>query len=358
MKIDFQKAFAVDIRHDYYPDEISADFLISPTPDCHRQLLKYGLLFKETAGGFSVLYETTGLDGVPEPKRKLDRKLALSFVLWAKAPFLANYSKLPLDKTPDQFFYLSNRQKALNNGQLLLSAAAGDEFISEQDLLALRPQRFQVDVETAADSILWELHDAQGGQLHRQRVMTVEGTSSYLVDLGDSSPGRYLLRRDGIDHLQFYAADRLVSGFPFGLIEIAADTTVSNDFSFVDGSGNVQFRRYLLKLQARKTTWEYYVVAKYETEVEPTDLQVQLDAPPVTFARQAAVTLADGSTAVPFVAGSVLPLTQQPLKGISLRKKKGPSTPRLVIDNLPNPSVAEVIPAGGDNVISRVYVYV
>lgn len=358
MKIDFQKAFAVDIQHDYYTDQISADFLIAPTPDCQRQLLKHGLLYKEKAGGFIVLYETIGGDGPAEPKRKIDSYLTLSFVLWAKAPFLLNYSNLPLDKTPDQIFYLSNRQKNLNNGLRLLTVDPSAEFLSADDLLTLRPQRFQVDAEATADSSLWEVLNAQGEQVCRQRVTTVEGISSYLVDLSNNSAGRYLLRHDGVDHLQFYAADRLVSGFPFGLIEIAVDPEVSNDFSFIDSSSNVQFKRYLLKLQARKTTWEYYVVAKYETGVTPTDLQVQLDDPPVTFARQRAVTLADGSTAIPFIAGSELPLRQQPLKGITLRKKKGPSTPRLVIDNLPNPSVSEVIPVAADNVISRVYVYV
>lgn len=358
MKIDFQKAFAVDIQHDYYPDGVSADFLIAPTPDCQQQLQRYGMLFKESVGGFVVLYETTGGDGPGEPMRKIDGPVAFSFVLWAKAPFLLNYSKLPLDKPADQIFYLSNRRKTANNGQLLLNVAAGGEFLSDQDLLVLRPQRFQVDVETVADSTLWDVVDEQGVQVHRQRVATVEGTSRYLVDLGSRSPGRYLLRRDGTAYLHFYSDDRLVSGFPFGLIEIAADPTVNNEFSFIDGSGNVQFRDYRLKLQARKTIWEYFIVAKYETGLKPNDLSVTCDDPPVSFARQSAVTMADGSTAIPFVAGTPLPLSKQPIKGIALSKKKGPSTPRLNIDNLPNPSVSEVIPAAGDSVISRVYIYV
>lgn len=358
MKIDFQKAFAVDIRHEYYPDQISVDFQIAPTADCQQQLAKYGLLFKETPGGFVVLYETTGSDGPVEAKRKIDRPLALSFVLWAKTPFLLNYSELPLDKSADQIFYLGNRRKNLNNGQLLLSADAGAEFLSAADLLALRPQRFQVEVETGADSILWEVADALGNQVQRQRVMTVEGISSYRVELASKPPGCYLLRRDGAEHLRFYAADRLVGGFPFGVVEIAADPQVNNAFSFVDSDGNVQFKHYLFKLQARSTTWEYYVVAKYETEVAPNDLSVTLDEPPVSFARQSPVMLADGRTAVPFIAGTALPLSRKPLKGITLRKRKGPSTPRLVIDNLPNPSVAEVLPTAGDKVISRIYVYV
>jgi hypothetical protein len=356
MKIDFQKAFAVEVLHDYYQNGISADFLISPTPDCQRQLLQQGMLFKQTASGFIVLYETDG-DDPPRPKRPLDSPLTLSFVLWSQAPFLLHYSNLPLDKDPEQIFYLSNRNKVLNAGQLLLSAASASQFLSADDLLALRPQRFQVEVESAADSVLWEVLDVQGAQVGRERVATVAGRNSYLVDLGQQAPGLYSLQRDGSEHLQFYAADRLVSGFPFGLLEIAADASVSNDFSFVAADGSVQFRNYRLKLQARSTTWEYYVVAKYETEVTPNDLQISLDDPAVSFARQTAVILADGSTAVPFIAGTELPLRQLPLKGITLRKKKGPSTPRLVIDNLPNPSVAEIIPGAG-KVISRTYIYV
>jgi len=358
MKIDFQQAFAVDIRHDYYPDGISADFNIEPTPHCRQQLQRYGLLFKETPGGFVVLYETTGVDGPPEPKRKIVPPLALAFILRGTSPFLLNFTDLPLDKLPEQIFYLSNRQKNLNHGQRLLSADPGDEFLSSADLLNLRPQRFQVDVETGADSLLWELFDVQGALMRRLRVMTVEGICSFLVDLATHPPGRYLLRRNGEDHLHFYASDRLAGSFPFGLIEIAVDPLVDNEFSFVDAGGQVQFRRYLLKMQARKTTWEFFVVGKYETEVKPTDLTLTLDDPPVTFTRQSPVTLADGSTAIPFVAGTPLPLTRQPLKGIALSKKKGASTPKLDIDNLPNPSVAEIIPAEGGKVISRVYVYV
>ncbi len=358
MKIDFQPAFAVEILHDYYPDGISRDFLFAPTPHCQLQLQNLGLLFKETPEGFLVLYETNGEPGPPTPKRPLAAPLSLSFILWPRSPFLFNYSELPLDKTVEQIFVCSTRQKSLNSGQLLLSANPAGEFLSAADLLSLRPQRFQVGVETSADSLLWELQDEQGALLQRQRVPTVEGTSQFLVDLAGRPPGRYSLRRNGTLELDFYAADRLVSGFPFGVIEIAVDPLVSNDFSFVGGDGRVQFRRYRLKLQARKTTWEYFVVAKYETEVKPTDLTLTLDDPPVTFTRQTAVTLADGSAAIPFVAGTPLPLSQQPLKGISLSKKKGPSTPKLAIDNLPNPSVSEVIPAAGGKVISRVYIYV
>ena len=71
MKIDFQKAFAVEILHDYYQNGISADFLVAPTPDCQRQLQKHGMLFKKSASGFVVLYETTGSDEPPKPKRPL-----------------------------------------------------------------------------------------------------------------------------------------------------------------------------------------------------------------------------------------------------------------------------------------------
>lgn len=358
MKIDFQPAFAVDIKHDYYPDGISADFILAPTPDCQQQLRRYGLLFRETTGGFVVLYETTGGDGPVEPKRRIVAPLVLSFVLWAKSSYLLNYSNLPLTKTPEQFFYLSNRQKTLNNGQLLLSADPIGEFISAADLLALRPQRFQVDAVTDRDSLVWELFDEQGGSVARQRVTTVEGVCSYLVKLDNRQPGRYLLQRDGIDQLQFYAADRLLSGYPFGLLEIAVDPTVNDAFSFVAAGGDVQFRRYLVKLQARKTIWEYFVVAKYETELQPTDLALTLDDPQVNFTRQPAVTLADGSSAIPFVAATPLPLHLLPLKGIALSKKKGVSTPKLDIDNLPNPGVTEVIPALAGKVISRVYIYI
>ncbi len=358
MRIDFQKAFAVDIRHEYYPDEISGDFRIAPTPHCQQQLQNFGMLFKETPGGFVVLCETFGDGTPPTPKRTIASPLTLTFALWSHSPFLANFSNLPLDKTPEQFFALSNRQKNFISGQRLLTADPIDEFLSVADLFSLRPQRFQVDVETPQDSVLWELLDVQGGLVKRQRVNTVEGVSSFLVKLSTQSPGRYLLRRDAVEHLHFYADDRLLGNYPFGLIEIALDPLVSNDFRFIDGSGKLQFRRYRLKLQARRTTWEYFVVAKYETGVKPEDLTLTLDNPPVTFTRQPAVTLADGKTAIPFVAGTTLPLSQQPLKGIALSKKKGPSTPKLDIENLPNPAVSDLIPAGGGKVISRVYVYV
>ena len=358
MKIDFQRAFAVAIRHGYYPDGIGEDLRIEPTADCHRTLQRHGLLFKETPGGFVVLYETTGAAGPPEPKRPLNPPLNLAFALRSRSPHLVNFTDLPLDKAPRQIFYLTNRNKTLTDGQPLLSAASGSEFLSASDLLELRPQRFQVAVESAASALLWELLDALGTLVDQQRVGTVEGTCTYAVDLAGRPPGRYLLRRDGVEHLSFYASDQLVGEFPFGLIEIAVDAKVSADFSFLANDGKVQFRSYSLKLDARKTTWEYYVVAKYETKVKPTDLSLTLEDPPVIFNRLAAVTLADGSTAIPFVADTPLPLTRRPLKGITLNKKKGESTPKLDIDSLPNPSVAEIIPAAGGQVISRVYLYV
>lgn len=355
MKIEFQPAFAVDILHDYYPDGISQDFSVVPTPHCQRILQKYGLLFKPSPAGFGVLYETAG---GAKPKCPFEQPLNLSFVLRSKSAYLYNYSELPLDKSFQQAFVLSNRQKNLSNGQRLLSADPAGEFLSALDLLDLRQQRFQVATESSADSVLWELFDNQQALLQRQRVATVEGVATYLVDLSQRQPGRYLLRRDGIEYLHFYADEQLTGRSPFGLIEIAIDPSVTDAFRFVDADGSVLFRRYQLKLPVRKTTWEYFVVANYETELKATDLTVSLDDPPVTFNRQPAVTLADGRTAVPFVADRLLPLTKQPVVGITLKKKKGPSTARLQIDNLPNPAVNEIIPAAGDKVISRVYVYV
>ncbi len=358
MRIDFQPAFAVEVKHEYYPDGISADFRIVPTLHSQQQLQNYGLLFKELPGGFVVLYETTGGAGSSAAKRKIEEPLALSFLLEAKSPFLLNYSNLPLDKSADQIFFLSNRRKNLNAGKRLLSADPLAEFISQTDLLALRAQRFQVERKTDQSSAVWQLFDAQGTLLHRERVQSVAGLSSYRVDLATRQPGVYQLLHDGVTHLQFYAADRLLGEYPFGLLEIAADPSVTDEFSFVDGSGNPQFRRYQIKLQARKTTWEYFVVAKYETQLKPQDLSVTLEDPAVDFARQAAVELADGSRAIPFIADKPLPLTRRPLKGIALHKKKGPTTPKLEIVDLPNPSITEVIPVTAEKVVSRVYVYV
>lgn len=353
MRIHFAKAFAVDLFHDYYPSGVSEDFSVEPTLATRQELNKHGLLFKTTPQGFVVLCETEG-DG-STPIRPLVPPLSFSFVLRSINPFLFNAANLPFTKSPQQLFYLGTRQKDSNAGELLLSADPIGKFVGAADLLALRPQRFQASFPAAGAAARWQLFDGRGGLLRSWAVPALGATSTGLVEVPQA--GSYRLLGDGVDRLVFYADDQLAGGTPFGVIEIAADALVTAPFRFVSDAGAVAFKRYAVRLQARRTTWQYYVVPKFDTDVDPQDLSISLASPAVSFTRKSAVTLADGRTAIPFEAASELPLSQTSIKGVQL-KKNGPPTSRLTIDNLPNPSVNEVIPAAAGKVFSRVFVYV
>ena len=376
MQVRFEKMFAVEIFHQFYESGISEDFNIIPLNRCAALLKDYGLLFHGTAGGFALSYATVrDQEGLLHPLKPIEENVRFSFGLQPKNPHLINYSDLPLIRQTDQIYYLNNLNDNQQNNLLLLSSSDTSEFISQQDVLPLKPLVFPYGFETGNASVFMEIHDEWSNPVIQKTVAVVEDRFYDLVDLRRKGPGKFTLSIDGVPKEQFYASDELAGKNIFGLIDIFCDDSVPSAYQFTDPSRDhdVLPRTYVVKINNRKTHWKYYLVLKYRLKDQspadwpddwPDDWAIEY--PPdasVNIAPQIGElkTMGDGTLAVPFISDATLPLQQKPIKGVKLKRVNGHGKNSGIreIENLPNPAVTSVVPDDSENrIYSEIYVYV
>jgi hypothetical protein len=376
MKIIFEPLFAVEIYHFYYTSTFSEDFVVVPTAACRRLLQNYALIFRSNAKGFAVFYEAFEDDSRNlHPIRPIAEDVRFSFRLQSKNPYLINFSDLPLDLAKRTIYYLHNRHDNPQNNELLLSADTVAAFVSQQDALKLAPLVFQYHLESSNPTAQLKILDEWSNSVITETKTVVEGVVDYPVDLRGLGPGKYTLTIDGVQKEQFYAAEELSGQNVFGLIDILRHDSVPAAYQFTNPAQNhdVAAKTYAVKINTRKTFWRYYVALKNRTKY-PTPADWPNDWPDdwtIAYPSQQGVsidpqpgalrTLVDGTVAVPFVADAALPLQQAPIKGIQLKKSQGSehSSSLRFADNLPNPSIASIVPDISSNKIySEIFIYV
>ncbi|NOZ26268.1 MAG: hypothetical protein GXO94_09300 [Nitrospirae bacterium] len=356
MRSEFRTLFEVEILHNYYKSGVSGDFRTEPSTSCLGTLEDHALLFRRTAGGFAVMYETSG-EGTTEPLKPLNGEIKLSFILTAENPFLLNYTDLPLQSPSAHIYHLHNMNDNQQDGDLLLTSGTSTAYVSTEDRLELRPRYFRYSADSAGPSSEVEIRDERGRLIHGETVRVMNGKLEFPVDLRRREPGRFSLGIDGTTALEFYASDELAGRGAFGVIEIFVNDDVPPSYRFTAQGGGVTGKRYSVKFDRRRTYWKYLVVLKYRKDAAPEDLSVSYPDPAVTFGREELQTLSDGTKAVPFVSNVPLPMQSEPVKGIQLKKDGGNGI--FEIENLPNPSVRLVRPGiPDDRVYSDIYVYV
>ena len=90
MNIFYKVLFKVHLFHNYYKSGISDDFTVFPSPDCKKVLNRFGLLFRQTRRGFSILYGLHDNKNTAELVKPLNSDFILSFYLKAKKNILLN----------------------------------------------------------------------------------------------------------------------------------------------------------------------------------------------------------------------------------------------------------------------------
>lgn len=368
--IVFKDLFSISLRHRYYANGVSQDFLIVPTALTQSRMRDYGLLFRQTATGMTVLYEED--PALKGPRRAFQETLRFSFMLQPRNPWLLNYSDLALDLPSGRFYYLNNLNDNVLGGRLLLTRAA---FVSSQDVLSLKPLVFQHrDALPGPDAEL-RITDEFGKVRVSRQARVVEGYAVWTIDLRGCGPGSYRMEINGTEKERFYASDELEGRKFFGLIDVLHGPQVPESYRFTDPEqGNaIEARTYHVEIDNRKTYWKFYVVLKYQLKgvkpedwpagwpedwavVNPEQPSVEIKSPPGS-----RKTLADGNLAVPFVSDAPLPLKEAPVKGLALKKVSGNgngTTLREVV-NLPKPPVGAVVPdPEEDKIFSEVFVYI
>ncbi len=356
MDIIFEKLFEVKFSHNFYLNSISKDFKVEPSPGCSRLLKNYRVVFREIKSGFISLIELANLSA-GTPVVELDNGAKFSFVIFSNNPFFKNFTNLALDSTPQSIYHFSNLNNNVQNSELLLSTETSEKFVSDNDLIILKPKKFYYNQASSNPTVLIQLKDFENKTITDKVVRIVNNELSYFVDVTPYPPGRYKLFVDGSLKLDFYADDSLSGKNIFGIIDLYCSDSVPPAYRLSDANGNISEKKYFINFKRRKTIWKYLVVLKFKNTINPDDLSLSYPDSSNSFTKQPAVTLSDGNRAVPFISSSEIEFSDTTIQGIQLKKTNG--TGIFEIDNLPNASYRNIKPDLNNNkVFSEIFIYV
>ncbi len=363
----FEKLATFVVEHEYYRDAAGdlqrsgALMSIAPTPATGRALRDLGILFKWTEGGFVLLYEVADPAGSgTAPLKPVTGRHAWDFVIANDDPYLENYSDLPRDRKPDQFYHLTNRHTQTVSGHDPRRVSTGD-FLGRNDLVQLRAARFSEKLSSPVTAPLVTVLDAWGEPAILERVIPVEGQQWLHADLAGRPAGRYTMSVEGIaEPTEFFVGPELSWPAPLGVVTLYAGPGTPDETRILDDAGSPLPKTFRLRINRRETVWRYYVALKFRTDADPAELSITSANPNFTFTVRGAVTKLGIETVIPFDSdATLLPYRSKPLRGVKLTKSTAVTPGALEIDDLPNPG-PETLRADPDTgtLYSDTYIYI
>lgn len=358
MELTFVRLCEAAFSHNYYKAEEINEIIVEPAAECSRVMYNQNIFFRKTKKGFILLCRADA-NSTTEPFIPLDKKIKLTFHIYFDNPHFMNFTDLPIDKRSDEIFYLSNLNNNVNGAELLLSSDTSSEYVSSNDKIYLRPQKFTYGGTSSNSSVDVEIKNIDGNLIHAESVQVQNGKYQTWVDLTSYAPSRYKLNIDGTEALDFYADSLLAGKKVFALMEIFINGGEANSYSLVDSNKNISAKKYSVKFNRRKTLWKYYVVTKNRTSITFADLEINHPDTSIIFSASAGQELSDGTTAIPFVSNKEIDLAEEAVTGIELKTINGSGSNSITIENLPNPSVRNSVPdTSANKVYSEIFVYI
>jgi hypothetical protein len=379
MNTRYRELFGVEFFHEFYKNKDDTysqrdnDFEVIPTAQCSALMRNQGWLFRRVAGGFKLLYRAAP-DNVSKPLIDFPARASLSFLLRAKTPWLEHYTALPLQRASDSIFYLTNLagnvQQVDGKDELLLTKDSTNVFLSAQDEVIASPPRFHWTFKKAADKAVISILDQHSGSVFTTQLERLEDGSSSgaqknfcaAIDLTAFGKGLYHFLIDGVESHRRYVDEDLTWRKPFALLDMKLHPHVPTTHQFAEDDGSVAAKHFRLRLNKRETIWKYLVGVKYREDIAEDDLQIISASFPATFTRKASYRLADNTRIIPFDSDLKLPLRQEPIKGIKLKRTlsahgAGSGSASSEEIALPNPEVAN-LKTENNQLYSEVYIYV
>lgn len=368
IQLKYTELFSVEFIHDFYSGGICGDLRAEPAAATRDQLKSLGWILRRENGRFTVLAEVSGADGNDRPllKRPLRKDVKLIFSLYLDQPNLPNFSELPLRTSPGERYYFSNLNRRVEAGRnLMTSPESAPPYVSAADLTPMKGAFYSYRHTAAAAERTGELSWPDSGEQLVQTLKNNDGRFDFSFRLDQLPQGRCIFRVNNVEKDRFYAARELTGSGLFGIVEVMAGNAVPNDYRFVVNNGrSVRFRRYSIVFARRTTFWRYILINKFGNDL--TD--------PGVVRQNGAVLRFDEDTGAPsegaypagsrvFVSREPLALQQDKLLNINLRRNFNPSNAgsgSVLIEHLPNPSVAQLKPDPSDpsRIYSDIYVYV
>ncbi|MCW9708154.1 hypothetical protein [Fodinibius salsisoli] len=348
----YESLFQLEISHDYYRNNQSADFRITPAGDTVRQLRNHGLLFRKNPSGFSVLGEVIPAGGGDvELLRSPEKPARYQFLLHQQQPDFLNYTDLPFHEVGKTIYYFNNLQSNIDGGIKYLHFAS--DHVTAGDQLDLESGNYRYAVSGTEIQKTARLVFPDLGIEEKQQVSNTEGVFNFQFDLSNYPAGRAELWIDGSKEELFYSAGTEQMAGVFGIIEVFHSNEVPSTYQFLDDNNFVEAQNYQLAFQKRSTFWKYIIVNKSGADLDDPGIQNGS----YTFTQDTSGSYPSNYSV--FISDQEIPLSQEGIDSLSLRKKFSTSN-RKVLDGLPNPrqNMLRRDEANINKFYSEVYLYI
>lgn len=365
--------FTVTLRHDYYANKACNDFTAVPAPDCTELIKQYHLIYRQSGNKIIVL--TPAKEGKPEIE--MDVNLVFRFYLFCNNVYFSQFTGWNQDFNGGKKFYASNQHNNFseanryltrpmekysndneyNQGDLVVSddgtvheclqfnpkkpnsKALTDadfwrklkdnktQYVTGAEQLAFTRNLLSL-VNTSAAVIRVDAFDNDKKDFKTKLVehtVSSDGNRTETVKIFSSLPaGRYKLTVDNQARILYYDP---AAATAWGVVEIHHHSELPADMQILAGkklpvdkndASKLAPKNFIIHFHNRSVLWRYNLrLMKPEYAIS--------DSSPVKFSFEKI----DSS----FISKEPIPLTEEPLKSLALKKNS-----TALIDTLKNPA--------------------
>lgn len=245
--VQYSELFGINLLHDYFDDGLCTALTLAPTTQCARLLDQNACLFRAETSRGAVWY---GTRNDQDPVLDVEDVVPFTFLISTTDPEFAIYTAPDWGDghLPGGCLYFDNlsvqTQQLAGEEQLVMPAAGAV-------VLPVRRHRFRHDFRKPLAGAKFTLHRQQNGvEVWRSVAPAVQVTFAD-IDLHDLADGRYILKLDGVEELDFYLTDTPAEHF-LGVIDIF---TTSNAGGIKPA--HIDARSFAVSFSARKSRWRY-----------------------------------------------------------------------------------------------------
>lgn len=281
----WEKLITIKCQNNFYHDGQGKDFEFIPTNKTQIIMKNYNVFFKKETNGFSLFCNPDKFKRILEIKKAFDHKLI--FLIKNKNNYLLNYTDLSFSDN-NKMYYFNNLISSKNGSKVLIH---DKEYVNETQALRIYNKYQSIKLDNFIKST--KLVDARQNALDKDRWLQ-EVENNKLVNLQELSEGHYSIQ-NGKSSTPFYVIDYIKEPM-WGILDLfLGDLPKENSFF---SSGKIDFKEYVINLNARKTFWKYFILSENKNvELKLEEVKVSYNGKNVDFTKPKKVTLSNGAQA-------------------------------------------------------------
>lgn len=364
MIIQYEILFDVAVKNDYYSENDSSDFDITPTPECAEILNSYNLIFRKNEYGFKIFAQV--IPGTSPPRLFTsigDSSLKFTFEISSHNPYIDGISKLPAFNPAVETLYFSNLREDIDVGLNYLGDQISNLRVGNPVQL-VTTSNLNYKFGSPANSAVFTLKDIFDNLYSLPNPEfsfsdpgdTVNSFQHNLSEVPEIRSGRYLMSDNLAGNLPLYYSRSSYAKRVFGIIEIYTNTNdlvspsanlVPLSYRFIDNDEITGKGHYHIGFAASEYKWMYVCRKNPENSGNGFDVNKLTVDGPVNFSKVGGDDIVERKI-----------LSQDPITSSENRKDINLLHDSVKILDLPSPSIGSILKKENGETFFEMYIYV